>query len=381
MRKTAALTLSVLLIAIAIAPQAGAVVVCRDLTEATAAGVAPAGEYDNLEAVVETARGNIVIEFFAQDAPKHVEYFVKEARAGAYDGTLFHRMFKNGLIQGGDPLTKSASAAARAKYGTGGLNAGLPDEVNKNKHVGGAVSAAMMLNPANANDIKPGTSGAQFFIVIAPQTMLDARFTVFGRVVEGMDVAAAISNSAANAQNMATDRIEIKRVTIREKAPSVEQLKAMKGTIETSMGTLKIELLADASPNSAREFVRYAKAGIYDGATFFRVSAKYFMEVGYLDTWPADSPNRKHFFSLWTIPAEKSDTKHVRGVLSMRIAQDGTTNWYFFTITKDNPALDGKGVVFAKVVEGLEVLDKIAEAELDGDKPKERIEIKKISLQ
>ena len=105
------------------------------------------------------------------------------------------------------------------------------------------------------------------------------------------------------------------------------------------------------------------------------------MEVGYLDTWPADSPNRKRYLSLWTIPAEKSEAKHVRGVLSMRIAHDGTTNWYFFTITKDNPALDGKGVVFAKVVEGLEVLDKIAETELDGDKPKERIEIKKISLQ
>src|SRR6185295_12827629 len=139
------------------------------------------------------------------------------------------------------------------------------------------------------NEVKPGTSGAQFFIVVAPQTMLDAKFTVFGRVVEGMDVAAAISNAPANAQNLATDRIEIKKVTIREKTPTVAQLKAMKGAIETSLGTLKIELLADSSPNSAREFVRYARAGIYDGATFFRVSAKYYMEVGYLDTWPADS--------------------------------------------------------------------------------------------
>jgi peptidyl-prolyl cis-trans isomerase B (cyclophilin B) len=285
------------------------------------------------------------------------------------------------LIQGGDPLTKNPAPAARAKYGTGGLNGGVPDEVNKNKHIAGAVSAAMMLNPANPNDVKPGTSGAQFFIVVAPQTMLDAKFTVFGRVVEGMDVATAISNAPANAQNLATDRIEIKRVTIREKAPTVEQMKAMKGTIETSLGTLKIELLADASPISAREFVRYVKAGIYEGATFYRVSAKYYMEVGYLDTWPANSPNRKRYISLWSIPAEKSDAKHVRGVLSMRLGQDGTTNWYFFTISKDNPALDGKGVVFAKVVEGLEVLDKIAEAELDGDKPKDRIEIKKITLQ
>jgi cyclophilin family peptidyl-prolyl cis-trans isomerase len=383
MRKTEALTLSVVLIAMAMAPGTRALAVRRDSSDATPLRVVQSagGEYENLEAVLETARGSIVIEFFPKDAPKHVEYFVKQARAGAYDGTLFHRMFKNGLIQGGDPLTRNPAPAARAKYGTGGLNAGLPDEVNKNKHIGGAVSAAMMLNPANANDVKPGTSGAQFFIVVAPQPMLDAKFTVFGRVIEGMDVAAAISNAPANAQNLATDRIEIKRVTIRDKAPSVDQMKAMKGTIETSVGTLKIELLADGAPNSAREFVRYVKAGIYDGATFYRVSAKYYMEVGYLDTWPPDSPNRKRYISLWSIPAEKSNALHVRGVLSMRIGQDGTTNWYFFTISKDNPALDGKGVIFAKVVEGLEILDKIAETELDGDKPKDRIEIKKITLQ
>jgi len=381
MRKTEALTLSVLLVALAIAPGTGALAVRLDSSDATAIRVVQSAgsEYENLEAVIETARGNIVIDFFPKDAPQHVEYFVKQARAGAYDGTLFHRMFKNGLIQGGDPLSKNP--AARAKYGTGGLNAGLADEVNKNKHIGGAVSAAMMLNPANPNEVKPGTSGAQFFIVVAPQPMLDAKFSVFGRVVEGMDVAAAISNAPANAQNLANDRIEIKKIIIREKSPTVEQMKAMKGTIETSLGSLKIELLADAAPVSAREFVRYVKAGIYEGATFYRVSAKYYMEVGYLDTWPADSPNRKRYISLWSIPAEKSDAKHVRGVLSMRTGQDGTTNWYFFTISKDNPALDGKGVVFAKVVEGLEVLDKIAETELDGDKPKDRIEIKKITLQ
>ena len=338
-------------------------------------------DLDSVEAVLETARGAIVIDFFPKDAPQHVEYFVKQARDGAYDGTAFHRMFQNGLIQGGDPTTKSTTNAARAKYGTGGLNAGLPDEVNKNKHIQGAVSAAMSLNPANPNDVKSGSSGAQFFIVVAPQPQLDAKFTVFGRVVEGLDVAAAISNAATNAQHMATERVEIKKVTIRGKTPTVEQLKAMKGAIETSLGTVKIELLADASPNSAREFVRYVRAGIYQGATFFRVSGKYFMEAGYLDTWPADSPNRKRFFSLWSVPAEKSDAKHVRGTMSMRIGQDGTTNWYFFIITKDNPALDGKNVAFAKVVDGLEVLDKIAETEVDGDKPRERIEIRKISIE
>jgi cyclophilin family peptidyl-prolyl cis-trans isomerase len=111
------------------------------------------------------------------------------------------------------------------------------------------------------------------------------------------------------------------------------------------------------------------------------VSQKYFLEVGYLGDWPQDSSNRKRQFSLWPVSAEKSDVRQERGTVSMRVAPDGTTSWYFFITSKDNPALDGKHVSFAKVVEGLDVVDKIADAEVEGDKPKQRIEIKKISMQ
>jgi len=158
-------------------------------------------------------------------------------------------------------------------------------------------------------------------------------------------------------------------------------MKAMKITVETSLGNLKLQLVPDRVPNTARAFVHYAKAGLYDGTSFFRISQKYYLEVGYLGDWPQDSPNRKRQFSLWPIPAEKSDVKQERGTVSMRQAADGTTSWYFFVISKDNPALDDKHVPFAKVTEGLDVLDKIAEAEVEGDKPKQRIEIKKISVQ
>jgi cyclophilin family peptidyl-prolyl cis-trans isomerase len=65
----------------------------------------------------------------------------------------------------------------------------------------------------------------------------------------------------------------------------------------------------------------------------------------------------------------------------MRQTQEGLTSWYFFIISKDNPALDSKHTPFAKVTEGLDVIDKIAEAEVDGDKPKQRIEIKKVTIQ
>lgn len=343
---------------------------------------AAGGDYDNIEAVLDTSSGQIVIEFFSKDAPRHVEYFVKNARAGAYDGTTFHRLVKFGLIQGGDPLSKNPRD--RARYGTGGLNAGLPDEVNKNKHLPGAVSSVLAAVRAGSNDVKPGTSGSQFFIVLnagPAQANLDSTFTVFGRVVEGMDAASSISTSPASAAGMAAERIEIRKITIREKTPTLDEMKAMSATIETSLGALKLQLTPESAPNAARAFVRYARAGLYDGATFFRVSQKYFLEVGYLGDWPQDSANRKRQFSLWPIPADKNDVKQERGSVSMRQSADGTTSWYFFVISKDNPALEGKHVPFARVVEGLDVLDKIADAEVDGDKPKLRIEIKKITVQ
>ncbi|HWP43835.1 MAG TPA: peptidylprolyl isomerase [Blastocatellia bacterium] len=340
-------------------------------------------DYSNLEAVIDTSRGQIVIEFFPQDAPRHVEYFIKKAREGAYDGTTFHRVVKYALIQGGDPLSKNPSA--RSRYGTGGLNAGLPDEVNKNKHITGAVSAALQLDRANPNEVRPGTSGMQFFIVLnagSAQANLDSKFTVFGRAVEGLDVVSDISAAPANqSTGLVNERIEIKKITVREKTPTLEQMKAMQATIETSLGTMKLQLMPEAAPNTTRAFVRFARAGMYDGTTFFRVSQKYYLEAGYLDAWPQDSPNRKRFFSLWPTPFEKNDVKQVRGTVSMRQVQDGITSYYFFIISQDNPALDGKHVPFAKVVEGLDVVDKIAGVEVDKDQPKQRIEIKKITIQ
>lgn len=341
-----------------------------------------AGEHENIEAVIDTSSGQIVIEFFPKDAPRHVEHFVKNARAGAYDGTTFHRLVKHGLIQGGDPLSKNPRDKAR--YGTGGLNSGLPDEVNKNKHLPGAVSSVLAAVRPGSTDVKPGTSGSQFFILLnagPAQANLDSTFTVFGRVVEGMDVASKISTSPASPAGIASERIEIRKITIREKTPTVEQMKAMRATIETSLGTLKLQLTPESAPNTTRAFIQYARAGLYDGTTFFRVSQKYFLEVGYLGDWPQDSANRKRQFSLWPLAGEKSDVKQERGTVSMRLSADGTTSWYFFVISKENPALDGKHVPFGKVVEGLDVLDKIADTEVDGDKPKQRIEIKKITIQ
>ena len=137
---------------------------------------APAMEIDpakTYSATMHTDKGDVVIDLFAADAPNTVNNFVFLARQGFYDGVGFHRVIPGFMAQGGDPTGT----------GTGGPGYSFKDEHNKNKHETGTLSMA------NAG---PHTNGSQFFITYAPQSHLDGRHTVFGKVREGMDVVLAI---------------------------------------------------------------------------------------------------------------------------------------------------------------------------------------------
>ena len=107
-----------------------------------------------------------------ESAPNQVAYFTKVAQEGGYDGTIFHRMVRNGMVQGGDPISKDASK--RSQYGTGGLNA-VKAEARAPKLTRGSVAAVLVPG-------KPDSAGAQFFIVLADQPALDGQYTVFGRI-------------------------------------------------------------------------------------------------------------------------------------------------------------------------------------------------------
>src|SRR6478609_7071854 len=126
-------------------------------------------------AVFNTSRGEIVCELFAKDAPNTVNNFVFLAQDKFYDGTVFHRVISNFMIQGGDPTGS----------GSGGPGYRFEDEVKSNplKHETGVISMAN----AGAN-----TNGSQFFITHAPQPHLNGMHTVFGKVIEGQDVVNAI---------------------------------------------------------------------------------------------------------------------------------------------------------------------------------------------
>lgn len=164
-------------------------------------------EMASKQAVVETTMGNFVIEFLPEVAPNHVGYFLKLASEGAYDGTSFHRVIKYGIIQGGDPLSKDP--AARDRYGTGGLGV-LASEFSEEKHTRGAVSAVRIPG-------KPDSAGSQFFICVTDQLPLDGQYSVYGRVVEGIEVVQKISAVPADEKTIATERVEVVSVKIREK--------------------------------------------------------------------------------------------------------------------------------------------------------------------
>ena len=163
----------------------------------------------NPVAVIETAKGTIKFEMFPEAAPKTVENFVTLAKKNYYNGTTFHRVLANFVIQGGDPLSKDKDSASTV--GTGGpgytfedeINAkslGLADAVIKQNEAAGykyrtdLTSMKMLPGVIAMANSGPGTNGSQFFIVInTAQPHLDGKHTVFGKVTEGMDVVAKIA--------------------------------------------------------------------------------------------------------------------------------------------------------------------------------------------
>ncbi len=136
-------------------------------------------------ATIETSKGTITAELFDTEVPDTVANFEKLANSEFYDGTRFHRVINNFMIQGGDPLSKDAG---NPRVGTGGPGYKIKCETAKNTHK----HAIGTLSMAHAGK---DTGGSQFFITHAPQPHLDRVHTVFGQVTSGMDVVNAIKQN------------------------------------------------------------------------------------------------------------------------------------------------------------------------------------------
>ena len=157
------------------------------------------------DAIIKTSFGNIKFNLVSDIAPETVRNFSQLAKSGFYNGTLFHRIIPGFMIQGGDPNTKNPD---KSTWGQGGPGYNLKAEFNSRSHLRGIVSMARSSDPDSA--------GSQFFIVTSDSTFLDRQYTVFGEVVDGMEVADKIVNLPRDGNDCPKQEAKMLEVTISE---------------------------------------------------------------------------------------------------------------------------------------------------------------------
>jgi peptidyl-prolyl cis-trans isomerase B (cyclophilin B) len=161
------------------------------------------------QAIIQTSAGEMRLELWPETAPKTVANFKALAQAGFYDGTIFHRIVKGFMIQGGDPLTKDA--AREEEWGTGGPGHRLKAEFNDCSHQRGVISMARSSDPDSA--------GSQFFICLGDASFLDRKYTAFGQLVAGDDVLGRIGDtpvttSAGGERSKPLARVEVTSIRV-----------------------------------------------------------------------------------------------------------------------------------------------------------------------
>jgi len=335
-------------------------------------------EMANKQAVVETSMGTFVMALLPDKAPNHVGYFMKLAREGAYAGTTVHRVIRYGLIQGGDPLSKDP--AKSALYGTGGLNR-LRAEITTEPMTAGAVGA--VLQPGRRD-----SAGAQFFVCASDQVALQGQFTVFGRIVLGLDVVQRISAAPATGDRP-NDRIVITSVTIRDTPPPVKdplveapalELAAYHAVLETTRGEIELEFLTDRAPETSRQFLRLAAAGVYDGTAVHRVVPNFVLQTGALAFRDAPLTAAQNAL-VHNLAPEFSNVPNVPGIVSMARGDDpASASTSFFICTGECRALDGQYTVFARVIRGMDVVKAIGGSPVEGETPKETITLTRVRV-
>jgi peptidylprolyl isomerase len=328
------------------------------------------------QAVVETTAGTFVIDLDANAAPLTTAYVMKTATGGGYNGTIFHKMIKYGIVQGGDPLTKDPSK--RAQWGTGGLNA-VKDEAKAAKMTRGSVAAVTIPGKADS-------AGQQFFIAVVDQPGLDGKYTVFGHVSDGIEVVQKISETPVDDKGVATERVEIKNVTIRDTPPVLyvndtpQELGGYRAILDTSAGPITLEFTPDKARETVRQFLRLADAGVYTGVAFHRVAPGFVIQTGAMNTRSTPLTEKQQKL-IHPLAPEINDTRHVKGIVSMARGEGNEATTSFFIVTGTPPGLDGNYTAFARVVDGMNVVEAIEQTPRTGEAPNTRIELKSIRIE
>jgi peptidyl-prolyl cis-trans isomerase B (cyclophilin B) len=204
-----------------------------------------------------------------------------------------------------------------------------------------------------------------------------------------MDVLEKISEAPVDAAALATERVDIRRVTIRDKPPptpepfsteSIEELAAYRAVLETSAGPVTIEFLPALAPGHVRQFLRLAQAGVFDGMAFHRVAPGFVIQTGALSTrlTPLTEKQQKLVVNL---QPEFNATKHVRGIISMARGDDpASANTSFFICTGTSTALDGVYTAFGRVVDGMAAVEAIEAVPRTGEAPNSRVDLRTVRV-
>jgi peptidyl-prolyl cis-trans isomerase B (cyclophilin B) len=294
-------------------------------------------------------------------------------KSNYYKGTIFHRIIRNAMIQGGDPTTKDP--AKRASYGTGGLGT-MKAEITNTPFVRGTLGAALYPNSLDSAD-------SQFFICVTDLAEFNRKYTAWGHVVEGMEVVEKISRVPADELQIARQRVEIRNTFLRP-IPGIpfagatpEEMKKYHVILETSKGKMEVEFFPEAASEHTRNFLRLSKAGLFDNTAWHRIMPGFLIQGG--DLGSRKTPLTKDQMAKYVknLKVEIGDLKHEKGTLSMARGEAlDSASTSFFVCLDTQPSMDGKYTVFGRLVNGMEVLDSIAAVEVgENGSPKERVEL------
>jgi len=327
-------------------------------------------------ATIVTDKGNIVAELY-QDTPLSVNNFVTLAEDGFYDGLTFHRVEAGFVIQGGDP----------AGDGSGGPGYTIPAEIN-HQHMKGALAWAR-----TSDDVNPErrSSGSQFYITLDKTAFLDGAYSVFGNVIEGMDVAEKIAVgdkiqridiSEATTSRMPTpeptptpypptsqDGRPLAKIPVEQRdklynaapAMAIDPNKTYQATLDTAKGKIVVDLDPKTAPLTVNNFVMLANLGFFDGMPIAHVQPDAYLVTGS----PAKQPSSDVGYAIELEPTANA-SQIVTGTVSMYPVGDAATGapmasgsqfFISFVVIPDNTTPLN---IFGKVSEGMDVVTKLA---------------------
>jgi cyclophilin family peptidyl-prolyl cis-trans isomerase len=327
-------------------------------------------------ATLQTEKGDLKIELFASKAPQTVNNFIFLAEEGFYNGTTFHRVLPNFMAQGGDPTGS----------GSGGPGYQFEDEFDPSLRFDDAGYLAM----ANGG---PNTNGSQFFITYGPTPHLNGLHTIFGKVVEGMDVALSLTlrdpqqNPSFQGDTLLTVEIEsldesllppptptplpvvptmeegrpLAELEIAERenlytgkpALTIDPSQTYLATVETTKGAIQLELRPDVAPESTNNFIVLAELGYYDGFPFVFIQPGEFVLTG-SPTGLADSDVG------YGLPVEP-ELANTEGSVGFFYRQDWmmASGSQLYILMMNIAEMDGRFSVFGTVTEGMNIVEQL----------------------